>query len=359
MQRGWIIPISILVGLLIYSAVLAQGGQSTYAPLVFNAAVSATPTTPVGTPTVTPTITPRTTVTSSPVITSTPAPIYFVNGDFEQGGDVGWEEYSSNNLALVVNRDKGNPPFPTHSGEWLAWLGGTNYETADLTQTIKVPGSYPSGTTEIVFWYRIESQEDYCASRDDMAELRINGQRVWEVPMCEPRESQAFEMATVPLQDYELQQVTVAFHVSTNVDMVSSFFLEDVNFLALPYSTATPYPTITPNPSHSPTATVPGQQGATYHGYLKEQQSHFVPSVNGFVVDAEGTIRGVLSCSDANDFNLKLARRLSNAIEVIAESNGDDCYEALEVFVLPGRYVWFVSSVSGSGDYLLETLFPN
>lgn len=57
-----------------------------------------------------------------------------VNGDFDQGPDVGW----TSSGADIIRREA-DMPIQVDSGEYAAWLGGRNELDAALSQPISVP----------------------------------------------------------------------------------------------------------------------------------------------------------------------------------------------------------------------------
>ena len=70
----------------------------------------------------------------------------FLNPGFEEG-PASWTESSFNGWDLILEGEDYN--FPAHSGEWLAWLGGSDSETSLLTQTINITAATPY----LHFWY--------------------------------------------------------------------------------------------------------------------------------------------------------------------------------------------------------------
>ncbi len=92
------------------------------------------------------------------------------NWNFEKGS-TDWTEYSSNGWNLIV--DTILPGITTHSGDWLAWLGGDNNEISYIKQEIIIPNEH----TNLTFWYWIDS-EDECGADLDFGEVVINKSEV-------------------------------------------------------------------------------------------------------------------------------------------------------------------------------------
>jgi len=64
------------------------------------------------------------------------------NDGFESGRAGSWDEYSSNGWPLILNTSA--LPTSPHGGNWAAWLGGDDNETALLSQQVTIPSN---GTT--------------------------------------------------------------------------------------------------------------------------------------------------------------------------------------------------------------------
>ena len=240
MNKLHVKAILIFIGLMVYSAVLAQGGQSTYMPITMKAAeptitlhASVSPSitslsTLIPSSTATPTITrtPRISATPTSSNSPTPTPIYFVNHNFEQGSGVGWEEYSLNNLPIVIHNSKGNPPLPTHSGEWLAWMGGADNESATLSNAAVI--TY-ADFIYLTYWYRIDSDEPSCVSSDDEVRIAINGDLVFTHALCSESNTDGYEYAEIEISDYAYTDTMVRFTLNTDGAILSNFFIDDVN----------------------------------------------------------------------------------------------------------------------------------
>jgi len=145
-----------------------------------------------------------------------------VNGDFEQGWGVGWTESSAQGWAVVWDTASWGGPA-AHSGNWLGWLGGDNYETAYLMQVLTLsPG------THLSFWYWIESYDSGCGN--DLGFLRINGINVDFWQLCTSANTNGWVQYTMDLSPYGGQTVALEVRVTTNYLNTSSLYVDDFTF---------------------------------------------------------------------------------------------------------------------------------
>jgi hypothetical protein len=157
------------------------------------------------------------------------APVGFINGNFEQGRNVGWTESTktqcgSDPCPLVVDQ------FPTgvspYEGNWAAWLGGANNETSELSQSVDIGNQ--SGLS-VAYYHRIESREVSCIW--DYGYLEINGSEIagTRVDLCEDNE-RGWQRKVVPLSGYS-GIVTIKFIVETDDSVNSNYFIDNVSLL--------------------------------------------------------------------------------------------------------------------------------
>ena len=142
-----------------------------------------------------------------------------LNGDFEQGAFVAWSEYSSNAYDVVV--PYAPPGTSTHSGSWIAWLGGDNNETTTITQS-NLSISSPAGLS---LWYWIGSSDD-CGY--DYGYVKINSNIVHTWNLCQSTITSGWMPLTVDLNAYSGQTVTLSIEVQTDVGLPSSLLIDDV-----------------------------------------------------------------------------------------------------------------------------------
>ncbi|MCA9999066.1 MAG: hypothetical protein KDE56_25055, partial [Anaerolineales bacterium] len=182
-------------------------------------------------PTATPTATPQATATPQPTPTFTPTPgsnnlPEVPNGDFEQGQNGDWLEDSLNGEPLIVSNGL---PVNARSGSWVAWLGGVDDEVSSLSQSF-----FLTDITEplyLKFYYQIRS-DDECGY--DFVYVLLDGNTVLQSDLCGSEETNGWQAASVDLADFVGSSVTVAFVVTTDSSVASSFFIDDVAFTTSP-----------------------------------------------------------------------------------------------------------------------------
>jgi uncharacterized repeat protein (TIGR01451 family) len=144
------------------------------------------------------------------------------NGDFENGQDGSWTEYSSNGFDLVLPAS--DLIVPTHSGNWAVWLGGWTSELSTLTQQVQVPVSWNT----LSFWYYIASAETSCGN--DIGRVLVNGTQVYSFNLCSSGSTSGWVEGNVSLAAYAGQSVQLQFYVQLNGMLNSNLFLDDVSF---------------------------------------------------------------------------------------------------------------------------------
>jgi len=145
-----------------------------------------------------------------------------VNGDFESGPGVGWEEYSSQGWALILSES--NLPIAAHGGSWAAWLGGDNDEISIIRQVVTVPPSAPY----LTYWHWIDSG-DLCGY--DFGGVIINDTTIVDVyDLCGSTDTGGWVKHSVNLSAYAGQTVPLQIRAETDVSAVSNLFVDDVSF---------------------------------------------------------------------------------------------------------------------------------
>ncbi len=192
---------------------------------------TATPTTetpPTSTPTPTPNPAPSSTPT--PVPTGEPtAENILPDGSFEDSEITEWEQTSSNDYELIGSFESDGITEPL-SPPNLVWLGGANNETASLSRSISLTATRQSETTyTLQFFYQIASA-DICGF--DTAEVTVNGLVVAEYDLCTDNQTAAWQQANIELPGITSESVAIVFEAVTDDSAISSFFIDDVAFLA-------------------------------------------------------------------------------------------------------------------------------
>jgi hypothetical protein len=141
------------------------------------------------------------------------------DGGFEETNG-SWSEYSTHGWSIIS--DSGLP-LATHSGYYLAWLGGGNYETSTITQ----PNVTMNYVRYLHFWY-VTGSSDYCGY--DYAYVYLNNTEVDRIPLCKPYSKNAWVHHVVDLRFDTGRTVSLTFKVVTDGSLSSSFFVDDVVF---------------------------------------------------------------------------------------------------------------------------------
>jgi hypothetical protein len=144
-----------------------------------------------------------------------------VNGNFEQGASVGWQEFSLNGWPLIL--DDSYLPIIPRSGSWAVWLGGDIDEISYVAQQVTVPASYST----LRFWYWIAS-EDACGY--DFGGVVVNNSTVVDqFDLCAATSTGAWVQRSVSLGAYAGQNIQIQIRVETDNSYNSNLFVDDVS----------------------------------------------------------------------------------------------------------------------------------
>ena len=149
------------------------------------------------------------------------APNTPVNGDFEQGRGVGWQESTTSGTDVVWDTVL-YPGLPAHSGTWMAFLGGLASETETITQSVTI-----APNTKMDFWYWLISV-DSCGS--SVARVRFNSIVVKSWTLCTTNRTLNWTRMTLDLSAYAGQTGNLQFYVNTTSTNHSSLLIDDVIF---------------------------------------------------------------------------------------------------------------------------------
>lgn len=187
-----------------------------------NTATSTAPETGTPTTTTTPTATATQTATQTPVPTVT-----ILNGDFEQGPDVGWvfgETAITNTLPLGIT---------PHSGSYVAMLTddgqGLEVDHPDVT--------VPASALYLSYWVWISSTEAVCGN--DLGGIAASSSPsppvVDRLELCVANNTGGWVRRSIDLSDYSNESVTLVLITSAGTDPENSFlFVDDLEFRATP-----------------------------------------------------------------------------------------------------------------------------
>lgn len=160
--------------------------------------------------------------TLAPTATQIPSDGLIRNPYFELGNNGDWGSYSvkgANNIFLNNG---------SHSGSWLAWMGGLHDEIAYIDQTITIPADRPY----LNYWWWISSAETTCAA--DLFWFIAGSTPVNGYYLCSPSNSTQWRHWYVDLSAYAGTAQRIRVQVQTNDSLLSSLYLDDFTFTASP-----------------------------------------------------------------------------------------------------------------------------
>jgi len=149
----------------------------------------------------------------------------FVNGNFEQGQYVGWNEYSTHGWNLV--RYKSTLPISPHGGNWATWLGGDYNDESYIYQTNLDLSTSSSATLQL--WYWIASQ-DVCGWDYGYVQINLNIVHTWN--LCGSKNTNGWSVLNLNLNAYVGQTVNLYIRVYADAYLNSNLFIDDVSLIA-------------------------------------------------------------------------------------------------------------------------------
>lgn len=237
------IGLALLVLLMCATLVYAQGFEyKVYLPMVLRLVSFPLPTpTPTLTPVLTLTSTPTSTATPTrtPTATSTPTPepLELTNGDFEDGLDGSWVEYTSEFVwypsRVTTYMQCAGFPILEGYGSWLAVLGGeADSPLADLVVSISQEITIPHGeSTSLCFEYLIYS-EDWWDYGGDTAEFLVNDTvlATWEMIYSNNDFYwDEWHPACIDVTPWQGENVIIKFRTITDFIWYGDFRIDNVN----------------------------------------------------------------------------------------------------------------------------------
>ena len=141
------------------------------------------------------------------------------NGDFENGRDGSWQEYSSHGWDVITEMP--TLPVPAHSGNWAAWLGGDYDDISFIAQSLNIP----DGNPKLKYWEWVGS-EDNCGY--DFARVRINSTTVQTIDLCVDNANSGWVERIIDLSSYAGQTISLHFRVETDTSLNSNYFVDDL-----------------------------------------------------------------------------------------------------------------------------------
>jgi len=164
-----------------------------------------------------------------------PGGTQLVNGDFESGPGIGWEEYSLLEYALIVPREELPYPISPHQGDYVAWLGGDNNEESYIFQDVTVTSQTPL----LGYWHWITSLDVFCDY--DYAQVWVNEDLLIQYDLCSSKATGGWVKKSIDLSGYIGQNITLKMEVETDSSSLSNLFLDDVLLEADPFAQRSVY----------------------------------------------------------------------------------------------------------------------
>lgn len=154
-----------------------------------------------------------------------------INGAFEEGV-TGWAQASAGGYPLIS-------AFNPRSGQWGAYLGGSNHADDRLSQTLTLPSNATSIT--LSWWWSLESEDTLPNDTLRVRLLRPNGAvlaELWQVDNTAA--ASLWDRAAVDLTSFAGQQVVVRLQGVTDAANLSDFYVDDLSLLMCSAASARP-----------------------------------------------------------------------------------------------------------------------
>ncbi|MEX1019189.1 MAG: trypsin-like serine protease [Litorilinea sp.] len=148
------------------------------------------------------------------------------NGNFADGGNSDWQQESAifaDALILSVQF----LPFLPHNGIYAAWLGGANQEISRLSQTV----TFGATVTELRFQYWLDSGD---ACGNDWVWVEAGDIILREYALCLAENTGGWREARLDVRGLRGQTVPLTFHLFTDENSPSSFFVDAVKLYREP-----------------------------------------------------------------------------------------------------------------------------
>lgn len=217
------------------------------------------------------------------VAVMTPAPVAAVPGSCSEQVSNGSFETGETPWIYVVSSTPTPGTFRTtftqHSGQYAALLGGRDNTNERLSQVVVLPPAATSDSLMFSFWWTRYTEETPGPGRDFMyVELySADGNNLLAQLLTFDNNSGIGDLDWNPIalsiQQYAGQTVQLTFRVTTDINLLTRFFVDDVSIQAgttcptpmatitltftpsvTPTSTATPTRTLTPTSTATPKA---------------------------------------------------------------------------------------------------------
>lgn len=157
-----------------------------------------------------------------------------INGDFDLGRNNGWIEKSTGNFA-VISTAAGfaspsiTPPVTPRSGQYMARIGGFNYEVNSISQTVTLPNTKP---LYLKFYY--QDRNDVGSACDALwgGQIRvyIAGQLLFDNFICYYSQKEVWTAGYFDLSAAAGQVVEIKFQADAAHSSWSFLYIDDMSF---------------------------------------------------------------------------------------------------------------------------------
>jgi hypothetical protein len=157
-----------------------------------------------------------------------------INGNFDLGRNIGWIESSTGNFT-VISTAAGfaspsiTPPVTPRSGQYMARIGGFNYEVNSISQMVTLPNTTP---LYLKFYY--QDRNDVGSACDALwgGQIRvyIAGQKLLDSYICYYSQKEIWTAGYFDLTAAAGQTVEIKFQADAAHSSWSFLYLDDFSF---------------------------------------------------------------------------------------------------------------------------------
>ncbi len=157
-----------------------------------------------------------------------------LNGDFEQGQQSGWTQWSQGGYAVIGTADffystDITPPVTPRSGQYMARIGGYAYEINSISQTVKLPNT--PKVYLILYYQDRASTTSECAGVWVGARIRVYaaGQVIFDRYQCYYNTVNDWTMVYFDLSAVTGQTIEIGFRADAASTSWSYLYIDDVS----------------------------------------------------------------------------------------------------------------------------------
>jgi hypothetical protein len=157
-----------------------------------------------------------------------------INGNFDLGRNNGWTESSTGNFTLISTAvgfasASITPPVTPRSGQYMARIGGFNYEVNSISQTVTLPNTTP---LYLKFYY--QDRNDAGSACDALwgGQIRvyIAGQKLLDTYICYYSQKETWTAGYFDVSAAAGQVVEIKFQADAAHSSWSFLYLDDFSF---------------------------------------------------------------------------------------------------------------------------------